>query len=123
MKNCCCGCIRWGFGGEFFKVGLGQHLGESLEKVLCKTHLEPWQEKKFWKYFDNNSIYSSKLFYKKRTPLFIGKKLRLTLACMISFLKTLQLENDKCQAMNGKDPLHWQDDRWQGAWEACVGVT
>jgi len=30
----------WRFGGEFFKVSLGQHLRESLEKVLCKTHLE-----------------------------------------------------------------------------------
>ena len=40
QKNCCCGCMRWRFGGKFSKVRLGQHLGGSLEKVLCKTHLE-----------------------------------------------------------------------------------
>jgi len=42
---------------------------------------------------------------------------------MTNFLKTLQLENDTCQAVNGKDPLHWQDDMWQKAWEACVSAT
>jgi len=39
-KNCYSCCMRWRFGGEFFKVRLSQHLGDSLQKVLCKTHLE-----------------------------------------------------------------------------------
>jgi len=42
---------------------------------------------------------------------------------MTSFLQTLQLENDTCQAMNGEDPLHWQGDMCQGAREAHVGAT
>jgi len=29
---------------------------------------------------------------------------------MTSLLKTLQLDNDICQAKNGEDPLHWQGD-------------
>jgi len=77
QKNCF--LDRWDeFGSEFPKVRLGQHLGGSLEKVLCKTHLERTLTrvkvlKIFWRQFniftkvilqeENTSIYRKKMKY------------------------------------------------------------
>jgi len=69
--------------------------------------------------------YIHQSYFTRGEHLYLYEKLTLTLAlvCMTNFLKTLQLENDTCQAMNEDNPLHWQGDMWQATWEAFVGAT
>jgi len=71
---------------------LGQHLGESLEKVLCNNHLERIFTsvevlKISWQQFN---IFIKVILQEKRTSIYRKKLgLTLTLPCMTRFLKTL----------------------------------
>jgi len=88
-------------------MGLSQHLGGSLEKVTCKTHLERTLTRVevlniFWQQFN---IFIKIILHEENTSIY--KKKIKTNANLNPSLYDKLLKNSPYQAMNGGDPLHW----------------